>query len=255
MQNLLDIGDNAFTTAYAVPYAQQIKKFSLRRQLAFFTEKLFKDASTVTSDFQALISESENFFRNFQSISQPTQLIDQCSYFNSLFSSEIDSHKQYAERRTGFDNIRRGATSNTLKEILKDVSKRHGVKLIELQDENIDDLLRFLKPLCVNRDRAPIVCVDYLQIIPPSNDRRLITDKMKIDDIVRKLKTFQRETNTTFIVISSFNRLNYYQQVSFESFKDSGNIEYSAVVVWGLQLDVVNSIRIGDLVSDTRKKF
>ena len=55
-----------------------------------------------------------------------------------------------------------------------------------------------------------------------------------IDDAVRKLKYFQRDTNTTFIVISSFNRTNYAQSVSFECFKESDNIEYTADVVWVL---------------------
>ena len=97
--------------------------------------------------------------------------------------------------------------------------------------------------------------MDYLQIVPPSNDKQLLNDKAKIDDIVRKLKSFQRDTNTTFIVVSSFNRQNYFQHVSFESFKDSGNIEYTADVIWALQLNVVNQIKAGATISDTRKKF
>ena len=40
--------------------------------------------------------------------------------------------------------------------------------------------------------------------------------------------------------ISSFNRVNYFQQVSFESFKESCNIEYSADVVWSLQMYITN---------------
>ncbi len=152
-------------------------------------------------------------------------------------------------------DIRCGASSNTLIEVLTDFLKDDtgGVNLFTLRDETIDDLLRALKPLCTEKNNSPVVCLDYLQIIPPSNN--LQSDKMRIDDIVHRLKTFQRETNTTFIVVSSFNRLNYYQQVSFESFKESGNIEYTADVVWALQLNVVNNIKIGAAISDTRKKF
>ncbi|GHT40366.1 hypothetical protein AGMMS49921_01640 [Endomicrobiia bacterium] len=40
------------------------------------------------------------------------------------------------------------------------------------------------------------------------------------------------------IVISSFNRTNYLNEVSFESFKESGIIEYSTDVVIGLQLKI-----------------
>lgn len=42
------------------------------------------------------------------------------------------------------------------------------------------------------------------------------------------------------IVISSFNRQNYMSQVSFESFKETGDIEYTADCVWGMQLKAIN---------------
>ena len=42
------------------------------------------------------------------------------------------------------------------------------------------------------------------------------------------------------------------QQVAFESFKESGNIEYSADVVWGLQLFATNTLRDG-LTSKNRE--
>ncbi|MBR0060393.1 MAG: hypothetical protein IJP68_02835, partial [Selenomonadaceae bacterium] len=64
-----------------------------------------------------------------------------------------------------------------------------------------------------------------------------------------------RDTNTTFIVISSFNRMNYAQSVSFESFKESGNIEYTADVIWALQLNIMNEIKGGELVSETRRRI
>ena len=184
-----------------------------------------------------------------------------CSYemssfemYSKTFARELFK-KEPSTTLTAAD-IRRGGYSNDCDVILgKLISNINGVDLIELRDENIDELLRILKPRCKAKGKAPVVCIDYLQIIPPANDRRLITDKAKIDDIVRKLKTFQRETNTTFIVISSFNRMNYYQQVSFESFKESGNIEYSADVVWALQLNVVNTLNLTGDKSPIREKI
>ena len=92
--------------------------------------------------------------------------------------------------------------------------------------------------------------LDYLQIIPHSKDNI----KAGIDDTVRKLKKFQRDTNTTFIVISSFNRTNYAQSVAFESFKESGNIEYTADVVWGLQLNVMNRTYNREEIDNAKKQ-
>ena len=184
-----------------------------------------------------------------------------CSYEMSAFelatktlAREMFKRDRYCEITAA--DIRRGADSKLFRDVFNDVStEKNSVNLFEFRDENVDDLLRILRPYCTDTDKSPVVCVDYLQIIPPSSDVKLSSDKARIDDIVHKLKTFQRETNTTFIVISSFNRVNYYSQVSFESFKESGNIEYSADVVWALQLFVANSIKTGANISDTRKKF
>lgn len=125
------------------------------------------------------------------------------------------------------------------------------LSVFELQDETIDELLAMLRPLCTDKKRAPIVCLDYLQIMPTSRD----STKLGIDDAVRKLKKFQRDTNTTFFVISSFNRTNYAHAVSFESFKESGNIEYTADVVLALQLNLLNELKSHNDITETRKRI
>lgn len=149
-------------------------------------------------------------------------------------------------------DIRRGAWSNSLDSIMTETANSNAdLQILELQDESVDDLINLLRPLCNGKDKSPVVCIDYLQIIPHHFDNI----KLGIDDTVRKLKKFQRDTNTTFIVISSFNRTNYNQSVSFESFKESGGIEYSADVVWALQLYIMNQIKGGTDISNTRKKI
>ena len=148
--------------------------------------------------------------------------------------------------------IRRGAWSAELDNIISDFSSSSDdVNVLELQDESVDELLALLRPLCQDKTKAPVVCLDYLQIVPSSRE----SAKLGIDDSVRKLKKFQRDTNTTFIVISSFNRLNYAQSVSFESFKESGNIEYTADVVWGLQLNLMNNLKGFNDLADLRKRI
>ncbi|MBQ8134620.1 MAG: hypothetical protein IJ192_09500, partial [Clostridia bacterium] len=52
------------------------------------------------------------------------------------------------------------------------------------------------------------------------------------------------------IVISSLNRQNYLTQIDYESFKESGGIEYTADVVWGLQLQVLH-----DEIFDSQAKI
>ena len=147
-------------------------------------------------------------------------------------------------------DIRRGSRSAQLDCVINDVANQQmNLQVLELQDESIDELLMRLKPLCLDKQKAPVICLDYLQIVPSSKD----STKLGVDDSVRKLKKFQRDTNSTFIVISSFNRANYTQGVSFESFKESGNIEYTADVVWALQLFVLNLINPNNIAASRKK--
>ena len=148
-------------------------------------------------------------------------------------------------------DIRRGSWSAQLDCVINEVANsKTNLQVLELQDESIDELLIRLKPLCLDKQKAPVICLDYLQIVPSSKE----SIKLGVDDSVRKLKKFQRDTNSTFIVISSFNRANYTQGVSFESFKESGNIEYTADVVWALQLFVLNFINPSN-TAEARKKI
>lgn len=179
-----------------------------------------------------------------------------CSYEMSqleLFSKSLarEIFKRVPNTELTAADIRRGAWSVQLAAVRNDFAKSNfDLSILELQDESIDDLLTLLKPLCLDKAKAPVVCLDYLQIVPNSRE----SAKLGIDDSVRKLKKFQRDTNTTFIVISSFNRVNYTQSVSFESFKESGNIEYTADVVWALQLYVLNHINPSN-ITDARKRI
>lgn len=104
--------------------------------------------------------------------------------------------------------IRRGAHSQELRSLVKEFATTTlNLHVFELQDETVDELLNLLRPLCSDKAKAPVICMDYLQIMPTG----LESTKLGIDETVRKLKKFQRDTNTTFIVISSFNRTNYAQ--------------------------------------------
>ncbi|MDR1087571.1 MAG: hypothetical protein LBL16_05015 [Endomicrobium sp.] len=95
--------------------------------------------------------------------------------------------------------------------------------------EILDDFTQLGRP-------APMVIVDYLQIMSAYNER--LNDKQNTDKNMTELKRISRDYNIPVVVISSFNRDNYLNEVSFESFKESGGIEYSADVLIGLQLKV-----------------
>ena len=81
---------------------------------------------------------------------------------------------------------------------------------------------------------APVVIIDYLQIIAPHDERA--TDKQIVDKAVLELKRLSRDKKIPIVAISSFNRDNYTAPVNMASFKESGGVEYSSDVLLGLQL-------------------
>ena len=83
----------------------------------------------------------------------------------------------------------------------------------------------------------PVVIIDYLQIL--QGDPRQST-KETVDTNVTELKRLSRNKDIPVFIISSLNRANYMTPVDYESFKESGGIEYTADVIWGLQLDDIN---------------
>lgn len=85
--------------------------------------------------------------------------------------------------------------------------------------------------------KAPVIVVDYLQILKPANDK--IKDPIAIvDENITALKVLARETQTAVFVISSLSRKGYETDSSYTALKGSGSIEYSADTVFSLVLDV-----------------
>lgn len=82
--------------------------------------------------------------------------------------------------------------------------------------------------------KAPVVIIDYLQILAPYNDK--FTDKQNTDKAVLELKRITRNFDIPVIAISSLNRQSYKDVISLQAFKESGAIEYSSDVLIGLQL-------------------
>ena len=88
---------------------------------------------------------------------------------------------------------------------------------------------------------APIVFIDYLQILQPAAEGKNRSSKREeVDLAITELKRLSRELDLTIIVISSINRANYMTPFAFESLKESGQIEFTADVVWGLQLQCLD---------------
>lgn len=101
----------------------------------------------------------------------------------------------------------------------------------EEKEIDVPKLLERIKKVCKQLPKPPIVCIDYLQLLGAGSDN----PKSAIDDALRHFFNFRRETNTTFILISSLNRANYNTDANIASLKESGGIEYSADGIFFLQ--------------------
>lgn len=101
---------------------------------------------------------------------------------------------------------------------------------------SVEKIYRYVETYINVYDKHPFIVVDYLQILDPPEKLKSASDKQIADYNLKRLKVLSDYYDLPIIIISSFNRENYDNEVSFRSFKDSGNIEYSCDTVMGLQL-------------------
>lgn len=127
--------------------------------------------------------------------------------------------------------------SSQLKRLLEAYNRRSGERIfISAEQEALTPETLREKALRhrAQRGRSPVVVVDYLQILAPSDARS--SDKQNVDRAVVALKALSRELEIPVLVASSFNREAYTKEVSMEAFKESGAVEYAADVLLALQM-------------------
>ena len=74
---------------------------------------------------------------------------------------------------------------------------------------------------------APVVIVDYLQILRPADSVKSATKREQVDYSVAKFAEIRSKLKAPVVVISAFNRDSYNGEASNASFKESGEIEYT----------------------------
>ena len=106
-----------------------------------------------------------------------------------------------------------------------------------------------IERFCFLTGERPLVLVDYLQILTPENDRQDI--RATVDTAIVALKSIATEFSLPIIVISSLNRDNYTTPLNLAAFKESGNIEFGADFLFGLQFSCIHE---PDFVTNSEKK-
>ena len=194
---------------------------------------------------------------------QLSELGDKVLYF-SLEQNRLEIASKGVARLTAKANlktavsaidIRRGVKTDTVKKAIEDykeVAKNENV--IECDFETtIEDIVKYVENFIKRTGSSPVVIVDYLQVVSPKDGNMGVREA--VDANVKALKKLQSEHDIVVMVISSLNRMSYLSPMSFESFKESGGIEYTADVIWGLQFQVLNSPKFGSNQKEQRESI
>lgn len=186
------------------------------------------------------------------------QMAEQGSHvlYFSLEQSRLEMVTKSIARQTAKDDpdkavsslrIRTGATGDNIDRAVYEYSQNVGdrISIIEGNFACSPSFVSEYTNAYISRNGTrPIVFIDYLQILTPDKDPetgRKPTDAKAITDAnITALKRMSRRLEVPVFVVSSLNRSNYLAPVDFEAFKESGSIEFTADVVWGLQLAAVN---------------
>ena len=110
--------------------------------------------------------------------------------------------------------------------------------LISNQDKlwTVSEIEKYVQKEWVDQEyQAPVIFIDYLQLTP-YEDTRETNDMKIIGNISSGLKALATKFETPVVVISSINRASYNEPLSMSCFKGSGNIEFNADVLLGIQL-------------------
>lgn len=172
--------------------------------------------------------------------------------FFSLEQSRLELVSKSIARKTAQKDINKAVTSLAIrggympdqvraarKEYAQEVQDR--LSIVEGNYNcNVSFIGDYVRQYIRRNGVVPVLVIDYLQVLQPGNDSGKQTTKEIVDASITELKRLSRELDMTIFVISSVNRANYTTPIDFESLKESGNIEYTADVIWGLQLQCLN---------------
>ena len=161
--------------------------------------------------------------------------------------SALLSLKKYGNYKGALNSlsIRQGYSTDTSKQAALEYNAAIADRLSIIEGNfscNISFIGDYIRRYTQKNGKKPVIFIDYLQILMPEQDEkgRTQTTKETVDSTVTELKRISRELGLTVFVISSVNRANYLTPIDFESLKESGGIEYTADVIWGLQLQCLN---------------
>lgn len=172
--------------------------------------------------------------------------------FFSLEQSRLELVSKSLARVTAQNNmenaacslsIRKGYLTADIKQAISEYKEQEQDRMNIIEGNfncDIAYISEYTRQFIKRNKTRPVIFIDYLQVLQPAEKNQRQSLKENIDQNVTELKRLSRELDLTVFVISSVNRANYLTPIDFESLKESGGIEYTADVIWGLQLSCLN---------------
>lgn len=167
-----------------------------------------------------------------KSISRHTYLYCQKNYPEAMYNAKSQGQILDSKKYENYTSLEREVIYYAGENYKQEAGR---LWIYEVTDNlTVDRIKTLIEEHRKHTDVCPVVIIDYLQIIT-STDHKL-TEKQSVDQIVKRLKQISRDYKIPVLAISSLNRESYKSPISMQAFKESGGIEYSADVLFGLQL-------------------
>ena len=152
--------------------------------------------------------------------------------------SEVDALTTWELKEADREDCR-AHLSESQRATMKQARARHIEQTARLKfvdrPTSIDELERIVERHERLTGNTPCVVLDYLQLLRPSESQRHLSSTERTKENVARLKALVVQHNLPMLALSSLNRLGYNVAVGLESLKESGDIEFTADVVLGLQ--------------------
>lgn len=154
---------------------------------------------------------------------------------------ELKLHKSCATTLRLAEKISYGCSDNEFDDAEKELYETtwqafqaytHSFNIISNVSQ-IDNIFQMVADYIHQTDHHPVVFIDYLQLITAGTS--FLSERTAVDDAVKGILRLKQDLHVPVICISSLNRTSYDQPVRMDSFKESGSIEFSADVLFGMQ--------------------
>ena len=140
-------------------------------------------------------------------------------------------------------SIRKGYFPSQVLEAAKEYKKAVADRMSVIECNfrfTVSEVGEYVRRYIRRTGKHPIIFIDYVQMLQGEQQSGKRSAKETVDSTVTELKRISRSEGLIVFIISSVNRTNYLTPIDFESLKESGSLEYTADVIWGLQLQCLN---------------